>query len=214
MNALLLLITLTTSTLVLRTGERIAVEGTPRTDNGVVTFRSAGLLYSMPAEEIVRIEETASPNGEKAKRKLAVSEEERKRLIEELEQNHSGQPAPPPPAPDALRAATAPEPTPPPDPGTAEAEWRRRAREHEENIRRAQEEVTLLENRIAQLQSEINTFFTLGFRPSQFTYQTTQIARAQEQLPAAQLEVTRAERAFAEFREDARKAGVLPGWLR
>src|ERR1043165_4503421 len=126
MNALLLLITLTTSTLVLRTGERIAVEGTPRTDNGVTTFRSAGLLYSLPAEELVRIEGICAKTGEKPKWTLAVSAEERRRLIEALEQNHAGQSAPPP-APEMLRAVTAPEPTPPPDPGTAESEWRRRA---------------------------------------------------------------------------------------
>lgn len=214
MNVLLLLITLTTSTLVLRTGERIAVQGTPRTENGVITFRSAGLLYSMPAEEIVRIEEASSANDAKPKWKLAVSEEKRKRLIEALEQNHSGQTAPPAPTPDALREITAPAPTPSPEPGTSESEWRSRARSFEEGVRRAEEEVQLLENRVAQLQSEINTFFTLGFRAPQFTYQTTQLARAQEQLPAARLEVTRAERALAQFREDARKAGVMPGWLR
>jgi len=35
-----------------------------------------------------------------------------------------------------------------------------------------------------------------------------------DQIPAAELEVTRAERANAQFRDDARKQGILPGWLR
>ena len=72
----------------------------------------------------------------------------------------------------------------------------------------------LLESRIEELRHQIHSFVSLGYEPRQFTYQTTQLTLAQEQLPAARLEVTRAERAWAEFKEDARKAGVMPGWLR
>ena len=88
MNALVLLLTLT-STLVLRSGDRIPVEGKPVTKDGVVTFRSGGLLYSMPATEVDRIEsEDAGETSEKVEvkaevkketpRRKAVSEEERK----------------------------------------------------------------------------------------------------------------------------------------
>lgn len=207
MNVFLLLL-VTTSTLVLRTGERIIVEGPLREERGVITFRSNGLLYSMPAMEVVRIEEAPEPAAERPVRRLRVSEEERKRLIEELEKNHSGTPAPPlempPPRPAEEVAQERQE----------EDVWRSRARSHEENIRRAQEELALLESRINSLESEINTFFALGFKPPQFTYQTTQLARAREQIPYARLEVQRAERAWMQFKEDARRAGVMPGWLR
>lgn len=203
MNALLLAVTL-----VLHSGDRIAVDGETREANGVVTFRHAGLLYSLPSSEILRIEAPPEEEEARPRRRLAVSDEERKRLIAELEQNHGGTPPPPPPAPlpDAPRA-------PEPEPGD-EAMWRSRARNHEENLRRAQEELALLESRADELQSEIHTLFTLGFKPGQFTYQTTQLMRTRERIPYARLEVARAERGWQQFREEARRAGVMPGWLR
>jgi len=205
MNALLLLLTLT-STLVLRSGDRIVVEGTPREADGVYTFRSGGLLYSLPASEVLRIEDVPAAVKETPTKKLRVSEEERKRLLEELAKNHDGQP----PQPQKLLD----DPPPPPASDPDEAHWRARARAHEENIRRAQEDLALLEMRAEELREQIHSFVSLGYQPRQFTYQTTQLARALEQIPAAKLEITRAERAWQEFQEDARKAGVLPGWLR
>lgn len=208
MNALLLLITLATSTLVLRSGDRIAVEGTPVRENGVVTFRSAGQLYSMPESEIVTIEETPEAPPAPAVKKLRLSEEERQRLIEQLEQNHASNAAP---APLAPIAEVLPKPQQPPG---DEWSWRRAARAHEEDIRRAKEDVALLETRAEELRNQINTFFALGYRAQQFTYQSTQLARIEERLPEARLEVTRAERAWELFRDDARKQDVPPGWLR
>lgn len=208
MNALVLLLTLTTSTLVLRSGDRIAVEGTAREANGVYTFRSGGLLYSLPASEVLRVEEPAQAPDEKPVKKLRLSEEERKRLLEELEKNHDGT-APAPSqqfVPEAAPKVA--------EPLGGEHEWRSRARNHEENIRRAQEELELLETRIEDLRTQIHSFVSLGYQPRQFTYQSTQLALAMEQVPYAKLEVTRAERAWTQFKEDARKAGVMPGWLR
>jgi hypothetical protein len=88
------------------------------------------------------------------------------------------------------------------------------SRDHEESLRRAYEDLELLEETILQLQGEIRTFTNLGYKPHQFTYQATRLARAREQIPFARLEITRAERALAQFREDARREGILPGWLR
>lgn len=208
MNALLLLLTLTTSTLVLRSGDRIAVEGTLREADGVYTFRSGGLLYSLPKSEVVGVEEPQRATAEKPVWKLRVSEEERKRLLAELAKNSAGTPPPPPPrfVPEAEPQSV--------QPLGEESQWRMRARGHEENMRRAQEELALLETRAQELRDQIYSFLSLGFQPRQFTYQTTQLARTEERIPYAQLEVTRAERAWAQFKEDARRAGVMPGWLR
>src|SRR5690348_836859 len=94
MNALAAVLALT-STLVLHTGERIAAEGAVTEVKGVVMFRSGGVLYSLPATEIARIDKGAGTEQEKKPvRKLAVSEERRRQLIEELEKNRSGKPAP------------------------------------------------------------------------------------------------------------------------
>jgi hypothetical protein len=211
MNALALLLTLT-SMIVLRSGDRIAVEGAVKEENGVVTFRSGGLLYSMPAAEVERIEKPEEKQEPAKVRRLAVSDEQRRRLIEELEKNHAGGPVtelkpiketPPPPSREEAEATR-----------DEENEWRGRARMHEESMRQAREELELLESRIDDLQSQIQSFISLGYRPRQFTYQTTQLERTKEQLPYAKLALTRAERAYHEFREDARRQGVMPGWLR
>lgn len=214
MNTLVLLLTIATSTLVLRSGDRITAEGPVREENGVITFRMNGLLYSIPASEVVTRD--APPDTEKRPEeplRLKISAEELERRLKELEQNHSGTPAPP----EQLKLQP-----PPPPPSKAEVEeqtreewqWRRMARDHEENLRRAIEDVQLLEDRIEQLRRQIVTFTNLGYKPRQFTYQTTQLQYAIDSLPAAELEVTRAERALEQFREDARRLGVLPGWLR
>ena len=212
MNAILLLLTLA-STLVLRSGDRIVLDGAVKEENGVVTFRSNGRLYSMPATEVVRVEknEEQAP-AEKPVRRLRVSPEERKRLLEELERNHSGTPA----SPQQAAGPNVPEPSvdEKQEQRREEAYWRRQARAHQEAITHAREELQLLESRMDELQSQILSFVSLGYKPHQFTYQTTQLAIAKEQLPRARLELARAERAYAQFKEDARKEGILPGWLR
>ena len=214
MNALILLVTITTSTLVLRSGERIAVEGPVSEDKGVITFKMNGLLYSVPATE-VDLEATKEPAPqpvEKAPRRLRVSPAERDRLLRELEQNHAGTPAPPtqavPPLPPAPTPAEAKEQV------REEWEWRRMARDREESVRRAKEELQLVEERIAELQHQIRTFVSLGFKSHQFTYQTAQLVQTTEMLPYRRLDIERAQRELEQFREDARRQGVLPGWLR
>lgn len=206
-----LLILLLTTTLVLRSGDRLEVQGPVKEENGVVTFRLNGQLYSMPASEIASRNAASEAAVEEAKeeevRRLAVSREERDRRIRELEQNHSGVPA----TPEQLQISP---PPPRKDTKPEERYWRSLARQHEESVRQAQENLALLEARIEQLQMDIRGFVSLGFKPEQFTYQTKQLVRTEEQLPGARLALTRAERALAEFREDARREGILPGWLR
>jgi hypothetical protein len=214
MNALSLL--LLASTIVLRTGDRIAVDEPPRTENGVVVFRASGQLYSVPEIEIdAEATRLASAAGEKKEedsvRRLRVSDEERRRLLAELEKNHSGTPAQ---IPESLLR-----PEPPPtradvvEQTREEWEWRRQARAFEEGVRQAKEELAMLEEEIDRLRGEIRSFVSLGYKPAQFT-QTTRLAYAIERIPRAELDVRRAERAYDQFRDDARKQGILPGWLR
>jgi hypothetical protein len=221
MNAIALLLALT-SLLVLRSGESLVVQGEVREENGVVLFRSGGVLYSLPADEIARITPVdevpevrraiAKAEGEQETRPLRLSEDERRRLIAELEKNRSGTPAPP--------QKILERPPPPPSRGEAaaqaneEASWRRQARAHEEAVLRARENLELLEMRADELQSKILSLISLGYKSHQFSYDTTQLVRTRERIPYARLEVQRAERALAQFREDARRQGVLPGWLR
>ncbi len=204
-----------TQTLILRSGTSIPVEGPITEKDGRVVFRpKGGQLYSLPAGEI-DAEATRAlalqppPPAEDPKKKLKVSAAERQRLLKELENNHNGTPAglPQPPAAPASRDESSQQ-------SREEWQWRKEARGYDEAVTRAKENLSLLEQRVQQLRSEIRSLITLGYKPNQFSYQTTELQTTADQIPYAQLEVTRAERAREEFREDARRQGILPGWLR
>jgi hypothetical protein len=214
--ALLLLTALTipTPTLILRGGARIDVDGSIRQEDGRVVFRHAGVLYSLPGAE-VDFEATRAAaasitvvRGDEDKMKLKVSREERDRLLRELEQNHNGTPAPAgglnvfPASPEA--ATNSPD----------EWSWRREARSYEDAVRRSKEELQLLYDRVDTLKQRIWSLSAQGFKPAQFTYETSQLQQTYDEIPRAQLEVERAQRELDRFRDDARRQGVMPGWLR
>ena len=210
---LLIAVTIPTPTLVLRNGAHIAVDGSVQPAEGRVVFRSGGVLYSLPSSE-VDFDATRAAGANVTlvrgddKMRLKVSREERDRLLRELEQNHSGTPA----SPDGLR-------TPPPSRETVansddEWAWRRTARAHEEAVRRAKEELQLVYDRIDKLKDKIRTLAALGYKPNQFTYDSSELQLAYDSIPRAQLEVERAQRELDQFRDDARRLGIMPGWLR
>ena len=141
--------------------------------------------------------------------KLRVSPEEKARLIKELEDNHSGNGGLP-----AEINVTAPVPEERAQATQEEWSWKRQARAHEEAIRQARENLDLLRDKAAALRAHIGGLLGLGYKPGQFSYDTTVLANTEDQIPAAELEVQRAERAYEQFRDEARKLGVPPGWLR
>lgn len=218
MTAATLLMLVVSATLILRTGERIDVTGPVREAGGQVIFRvPEGTLYSLPASEVDEeatraLEEARRKGADPAPRRLKVTPQERDRLLAELAKNRNGQ------QPEQQRILTEPQPAPSnaeqAESRNAEWEWRRLARTYEENIRRAEENLQLLQNRIDELEFEIRGLLSLGYTPRQFSYETTILVTTKEQIPAAELSVTQARRAYDQFREDARRAGVMPGWLR
>jgi hypothetical protein len=199
------------STLVLRTGELIVVDGPVTERGGVVIFRSGGALYSMPASEVDEVATKAANEvaDRPPARRLKVTSQERDRLLKDLERNHSGQ------APAEQRWESAALPAPRPEGADSEEwNWRQKARTYEESVRQAKENLDLLLDRAEQLRSEISGLLSLGWKPASFTYQTTQLAYTEAAIPGAQLAVSRAQRAFDQFRDDARRQGIMPGWLR
>ena len=204
-----------TNTLVLRTGERITIEPPLRVDGVQVIFRSAGALYTIPTDE-VDIEASrseASPARitiESRGNKLRVNAAERDRLLRELEENHSGTAKPMSPV------NVLPTPTPAERAQMSEDEWswRNRVRDYEEQVLRAQENLNLLQDTADSLKAHIAGLLSLGYKPSQFTYDTSRLAYTLEQIPRAELQVQQAQRVYDRFRDDARKQGVTPGWLR
>jgi hypothetical protein len=212
---LLTALTIPTPTLVLKSGARIAVDAPVKVDSGTVLFRSGGSLYSIPSEEVdldaTRAAAAAiSVVASDTTSKLRVTPSERERLLRDLEQNHAGTAAtqeqmniPPSNRPRSEQANS-----------DDEWSWKNAARAHEEEIRRAKEQLDLLQNRAAELTAQISGFLSLGYKPSQFSYQTTVLAMVQEQIPQAELEVRRAERSYQQFLDEARRKGIMPGWLR
>jgi hypothetical protein len=203
-----------TTTLILRNGTRFEVEGPIREEQARIIFRTEGKLYSIPLADVdmdatrAAVTKAVVVTSDSGK-KLKVSATERERLLRELEQNHTGKPS------SAAAGDHLPEPREVAEPSNRdEWSWRLAARAHEEAIRRAKEDVELLRTRESALKEQIQQFFALGYRAKQFTYQSTELEITQAQLPAAELEVTRAQRENDQFREDARKQGIMPGWLR
>jgi len=216
MNALLILLitalSIPTPTLVFRSGDRLDVDGSVRVEEGRVIFRSGGALYSVPEAEVdlaaTRAVVSVPIVKAQTTMRLKMSEAERTRLFKELEQNHSGTPTtaklPTFPTVSEREQLASPE----------EWSWRRDAQAYEESIRRAREELDLLRTRAEQLRAHIAGLLSLGYKARQFTYDSTQLEATLAQIPRAELEVERAERAYAQFRENARRQGILPGWLR
>jgi len=212
-------LTIPTTTLVLRDGHRLDVDGTVRIENGRATFRAAGALFAIPESEVDvdATKATSTPTvvvraGEEPKQKLKVSEDERRRLLRELEENHGGTPASPdqkalPPVQLKSPAEQAAE-------TSDEWSWRRQARAYEESVRQAQENVDLLRSQAEELRRQIRNFVAIGYTTNQFSYQTTRLEAVMDQIPYAEQDVQRAQRALDQFRDDARRQGVLPGWLR
>ena len=204
-----------TSTLVLTSGKRIHVDEPVRVLNDLVLFRSGGSLYSVDAAEI-DFDATRSASASitvvasDETSKLRVSTAQRERLLRDLEQNHTGMGTPPQQLdiPESARRSESAVNK------QEEWRWKNAAHDYQEQVRRAQEELELLTSRAAEMKSQIFTFLSLGYKPAQFTYQTTQLATIEEQIPRAEMEVRRADRAYQQFLEDARRQGVMPGWLR
>lgn len=210
-----------TTMLILRDGTRFEVDGPIREEHARIIFRNAGSLYSIPLGDVDMEATRAAVTkavvvSSDSDRKIKVSAVDRERLLRELEQNHSGKAS----APSEVKPDRVPEP---PEPVAASKDddskrdewwWRGAARAHEEAIRRAKEDVELLRSRAEALKHQIETFFALGYRANQFTYQSSELQLTIDQMPAAELEVTRAQRANDQFRDDARRQGITPGWLR
>jgi hypothetical protein len=126
--------------------------------------------------------------------------------------------AKPSPAPKATpQPATTPAPAPTPDTDDAAREaqkavWRGRADQARREIAAAEVEVRGHEARVEELRNDRGT----GNAMDPFRLQTLQsdLAAARASLEAARAKVTAARQRLDELEEEARRAGVPPGWLR
>jgi hypothetical protein len=220
--------------ILLRSGQAIPVRGEVREDGNRLVFTTpAGRLYSIPVEEVDleamrRAAGSKPPSAEEdsgskpaaspetTRREIQVSDEEKKRLLEELSRNRRGQPAPAQKSltPEALeeerersaRKRAAEE---------ADAElWRERARVRRETLARAREQLASLQASERRLQDEILTLSSMGYSGDQMVGQIMQLENTRSQMDRTREAIGAAERAWADLQEEARRAGALPGWLR
>lgn len=210
--------------LVLRSGHQITVDGRMTVQNGNLVFRDrSGVLYSLPLTEIDQQAtlklHTASagepdPSRPAIRRveptlKLRVNAEEKQRLLKELEKSR-GTPAAPAPRAKALEINETVEIRDHSD----EARWRAESRNFEENVRRKQENLEMLRERAQRLEDEVRALLSFGVPPDQYSYSLVRLQDTRSMLDQAQLDLTQAQRDLADFRERARRQGILPGWLR
>lgn len=215
------LLSVSPEVLVLRSGETIAVRQVVSADEQRIVFRDAhGVLFSLPMSEI-DLERTERQGGtddsgrtreDRARRsRLAVSDDEKERLLRTLEKT-----ARPGSSPAPLRrneAAAEPEET--ENDTTADEEfWRARGRAARERIADAEYD---LEEAI-RYERELNAFLLAMAGPSGipevYGPYMRDLSIIRERIPRLREEVSRARDAFDELKTEANRAGAMPGWLR
>lgn len=223
LSAALILAVSCSQVLVFTSGLEMPVCGMPDLSSDTVIFSSAdGRVYSVARGEIAGLKDpdeapaSQESTGKAATgpgRSISVTPEEKQRLLDSLSKSR-GTPRPAgklPPAPvEDLRADREIEVS----GGSDERLWRERARAADERLLRAREELELLLRRERQLEDELLGLRSLGFRDNQFSYQIFQLQLTRDSMDRARLEIRRADRARFQLMEDARKEGILPGWLR
>lgn len=219
------LLTLNPETIVLRSGARMDLQGAMVLRDGQAIFTSPNKrLYSISIDEIdpdatekLAAERKAAveerPSQVSAPRRFRVSGAERERLLRQIEANHEGKPGPPLDL-QRLKDLTAESNSVTVSERGDERYWRDRARSFSEAVTRSREDLQLLLDRQQQLEDQILGFLSRGYNARQFSYQAEQLQLTRDSLAAARLAVTRANRENDRFRDDARREGILPGWLR
>ncbi len=210
----------------LRSGQSIAVAGEVRMADGKLLFRSpAGVLYSIAATEVdfeamARPEPSADPvvEGDRKTRhparKLNVSPEERDRLLAELSKKKGRA------APDDTGVLSAPPPLAPQSPADkkdaaeAEARWRAEARAAREAVEARREELEALRRRAQELEDQLRMLLSSGYDPNVLSSQVEALDSTRNRIESTQEALRDAQRNLTDLQDRARKAGVMPGWLR
>ena len=121
------------------------------------------------------------------------------------------QPAPASSAPNAAApAAAAEKPKPEPDRKAQETAWRQRITTARDSLQRSQMFAEALQSRI----NGLTTDFTSRDDPAQRAVVANDRQKALAELDRVRNDITQQTKAIADIQEEARRAGVPPGWLR
>lgn len=193
-------------------------------EEGKVLFHLAnGTLVSMPSKEIDldatrALASTAPlrrPMPAAERKRLRVSVDEKQRLLANLQKSRAGAsvsrkslPAPLPASLDTTDMDVEVEAR------GDERYWKSTSRELRENVKRATEEVQWLEAREQRLGDELLALRAYGYDSRHFSDRVFELQDTRDAIEGAKLDIARAKRELAQFQDDARKQGILPGWLR
>lgn len=211
--------------LVLQSGHRIEIQGDVLEQNGKAVFRNLnGVVYSLPLTEIdidATLGKTAEATDpgmknekpEDSSKKIKVSEEEKKALLEKLSRNHSGQ-APPTPAPPPASEGPATEIPPAKQNSGEEEAWRQRARTARERVRAAQDRLLTLEDQEQRIEMQVRALLGVASDTEGFASLVRQLEDTRSLVGYARDGLAAAQRELNALHEEARVKDILPGWLR
>lgn len=206
-------------------GSRIEGEIVERANGRVIVRTATGVLYSL-AESSIRSESVTpvslpevratAVKRERSARlpdlKIRVADAEKKRLLAELSKNHSGKTAPKQ-SWEIARAEPAEEQLVVTE-RSDESYWREESRKRGEAVLQAKERLELMTRREQELEDTVRMMLATGVNPDYMGHQMNALADARTMRDQARLDIGRAERDFRALQEDARREGILPGWLR
>ena len=229
LSLLTLMSAATVTTIELRSGEIIAADGVVEQQGSRTVFRVGTRAFSLASEEIVSLEvheavPTAAPEPALPRTEaihvsavpprtstLNVDRQTAERVLNAIQPATEGTgrdqralPAPvtfPPPSPDE------------PDPGD-EHYWRERWRQAQDGVADARQDLEWLRARERRLNDEILSLIALGYHESQMGRQAWQLQNTRDEIERAALRIQRAERELTRVRNDARREGAPPAWLR
>ncbi|MDX1583553.1 MAG: hypothetical protein R3338_08135 [Thermoanaerobaculia bacterium] len=213
--------------IVLLNGAVIEVEELVRVERGRLIYADADdVLYSVRLTD-VDVEATDArlpanrrdPVPERAHRaeavgsplpgKLPVSEEEKQRILEEMEsRNHTGRSSPPAIAelePDREESVEG---------ETDEWKWRSQARRFDRALEEAKQRLEAAKQRERELNDLLLFFAGSTGDATNYSYLAYQLSDLRSLIPRLETAVRNAEKARAQFLNDARRQGIPPGWLR
>jgi hypothetical protein len=150
---------------------------------------------------------------------VAKKEEERRKAVKESGKVYTnkdlgtlppGTPAPPPPPPAAAAAAKETEKPEDKEPPKDQAYWSGRLNELRTALQRDETYVEALQTRVNSLSAD----FVNRDDPAQRAVISADRQKATAELDRLKTQIAATKKAIADLEEEARRAGVPPGWLR
>lgn len=230
MSTLLLAVFLAVSgtphTLVLRNGAgTIPIREIVAVRDGRVLYRDrSGVLYSIPAKDVdldasadsklgSATDETKPSSAKTPRaRPLALTPEERERLVREFER--TARPGKPPAPIETADSTTETRPATKKKTSHGEEYWRSRSLRLQASVQRATKALADAKQHEQDLTDQLLFFAGTSGDATKYSYLVKELADTRDRIPRLQKAVESAQSDLEAFMDEARRQNVLPGWLR